>query len=216
MPQKLFDEEGKEIEVKTAEEIKAETDAAVAAATASIQEQTKSQIEALTADLNTAKQGLEAAKANGGKSPEELAEIQKKEDEVKRQQDLVDQAKAAGIQATLQMYTDEQVEKLAGSDTKLKEAIIANLKPLTGKETKAQVNIMLRQASVLAFDSLGMTPSASIMNQNFGAGGGAGRTPVGDPDTSNISADLRDLGKKFGVGDDDWKSWGNIKHSTAD
>lgn len=216
MPRKLFDEEAKEVEVKTDEEIKAETDAAVAAAKTEVQEATKSQIETLTADFNKAKQDLDAAKANGGKSPEELAAIAAKEKEVQDKEGLMDAAKAAGVAATLQMYTDEAVEKIAGSDAKLKEAIVANMKPLTGKETKAQVNIMLRQASVLAFDSLGMTPNTSIMSQNFGAGGGSGRPPVGAADTSNISSDLRDLGGKFGVTDEDWKKWGNVKLSSAD
>jgi hypothetical protein len=218
MPKTLFDDDGNKVEVKTEEEIKAETDAQIEAAKKEVQDQSKTQIEMLTGDLNKAKEDLDKVKQAGGKSPEEQAEIAKKEQEVKDKQDLVDQAKAAGIQATLQMYTDEQVDKLAGNDAKLKEAIKANLKELTGKETKEQVNHMIRQAYVLGSDAVGVQPSTTIFNQNFGMGGGGGRPPVGSGGSgaANISSDLKDLGTKFGIEDADWEKWGSVKLSSAE
>lgn len=219
MPQKVFDNEGKEIEVQTPEEIKAATDAAVEAAKKEVQDQTKTQIDSMSSDLQKAQKEAADLKAQGTLSAEQKAELEKKEADIKEKQNLVDEAKAAGVQAVLQQYTDEQVDKLAGSDPKLKEAIRSNLKPLTGKETKEQVNHNIRQAYVLGSDSVGTTPNTAIFNQNFGMGGGGNR-PVGAGagagGAANISADLKDLGTKFGLEDADWEKWGNVKLSSED
>lgn len=198
----VYDEDGNIIEGgKTPDEVEAEKKAAADAARAEVEKTSSEKISQLEKDLADA---TERAKQSSGKTDEQKAA---EEAEVKKQQELLDNAKGAAKGAVMEIYREEQIGKLAGDDKKMEEAIRAALKNNSSPETtQEEINSKLRQAYVVASDMIGVKPGSNILTQSFGGGGGSSR-----PRSSNDNAPSEELiafGANFGLTREDWK---NIK-----
>ena len=209
----LFDDNGDEVVgAKTADEVEAEIKAAADAARAEVEGKTKEQLDALTKERDDL-----AKKDHNFRQLENLTEEQKKEKlavekQLKEKDDLLLAAKNEAKNFVIGTYKDNQVDKLAGKDAKLKESIQAHLKNISGPEdTQDQINTKLRSAYVLATNDLGQKPSAGILNEDFGGGGG-GR-PASGSSANSVSSELQALGReRFGLTDKDWEMFDKPAH----
>lgn len=210
-PQELYDLEGKKVEALTPEEVEEQKQAAV--------DQAKAEAEA---GFVSEKEGLEKEKAD---LQLELEKAKDKEQNFANLRNLTDKEKAekevlekriGEIKGELdqrdQKIQDfvvggaktEIINKYAGGDSEIIEAITANYERIKGPETtKAEIEERVKEAYGMTCAQVGLDPLDMDVGNTLSAGGG-GRA-VGEVKKPEISQEGKQLGKeKFGLSDQDF------------
>lgn len=195
----LYDEEGNAIEAFTQKDM----DARIEEITAGHDEKVSELTEKLEKE--------EAKEKNFAKLREQKKEVSE-EDKKKEEknattiEDLktqIEDAKGAGISKVLEMQRSAVINELANGDEELAKKIEANYKLINKpEETAEEIAIRANDALLISMD---IGPD-DIAGGDVIPPSGPGRAVGGSND--EISSDLKDIGKKFGVSDADWKKHG--------
>lgn len=199
MPQTIVDNEGNESEVYTAEELEEQRNEAVETYKAENPDKTE-ELDALQADLTTAKEELEKA----GKKDLNFAELRKQKEAAEKKVDditaqideKVGQAKKEVLESVMKDHYNETLLGLAGDDEELKKKVEFQFNRLTDiASTKEEITKKLTDAWVLA-----TKPEDNVLNTSVISSGGVSRMnirstePKFSPEEKAIGRKLADAG----------------------
>lgn len=204
MAQTIKDADGKDIQVFTADEVKAQSDAAIAEYTKAHPDQSAALTDATTKLADATKQ-LEAAKLAGGDDKDEnirnlRSALKIANDNIEKVKvDVMKEVESAKNAPTVEYKTDV-LDQLSGKDATLKEKISIKYAALSGmpEGTKAEVKARMEEAYKLAADK----PVPGILDGGTGMGNrGTGGMPSGNAN-DRVSDNSKMIGKELGITDE--------------
>jgi len=196
----LYDEEGNAVEAFTEKDMDAR-----------IEEATKGHDDTV-ADLTGKLEKEQAkeknfAKLRDSKKEVDNEEVKKEEENKTTIEDLktqIEDAKGAGVSKVLEMQRTNVINEIADGNEELAAKIEANYKLINKPEgTAKEIAERAKDAYILSMNvSMDEIAGGDIVPPS-----GPGRA-VGSSGGDDASADLKDMGKQFGISDADWKKHG--------
>jgi len=204
----LYDAEGNPVEALTTEEVEAKTAEAKEEGAAEVEEEYKAQLEEKEEELAKAQEKEQNFSKLRAKNKELTEEEEAAEEEAKITiEDLQAQIKEAenkGATMVAQTFRDDAVSDYAGDDEELKEAIIEQYGLINKPEgTKAEIRQKVKDAYTMAVG----VEEGDLLDSKVSSPSGPGRS-VGEDGGGDLSPELKDMGKKFGLSDEDFNKFG--------
>lgn len=201
----LYDEDGNAVEAFTKEDLDAKVsetegkfqDKISELSTELEKEQIKEKNFAKLRDIKSNETAAEKAarEADEAANKTTIADLEKK----------IDEAQNAGVSRVLEMQRSSVFSELSGGDEELEAKIAANYALINKPEgTVAEIASRAKDALLLSMDMT--TDEIFGTDVNITPPSGHGRA-VGSVAGKEVSADLKDIGDKFGITDADWKKF---------
>lgn len=209
MPTTLLDKDGNEVEVKTADEIKAEQEKAIEEAKASAKAEYDAQIRAKEEEVKKLQDkvgNFEKLRSKTELQEEEEKALKADLDKVRSE---LGEVKTSAEQMITNHFMQSEIDRIAGTDEKFKEQIKANLDMLNmPAKTNEEISTKIKKAAINAQIDMGRVPSfdsASVVP----ASAAGGQSVKGQMNTQDKEEALN-LGKQFGLNEDDFKKYNKI------
>lgn len=193
----LYDEDGNPVKAFTEEEVE------------KIREETgaefKTQLEAKEQELVKEREKEKNFQALRGQN-KELTEEQKKESEdikvtIANLESKIEAAKNEGVGLVTSNLRDSIIEDMSGGDEDLRKAIKENYAVINKPEgTRDEIAQRVKDAYLLSLDTNDLLGGVSVAPQGPGRAVGSGG---GKPKNEEVV----ELGRKFGISDDDWNKY---------
>lgn len=197
MSQKIKNADGTETEVFTPEEVKTQSDAAVAKA--------KNDAEASAAAMKTQLDAKEAELAKLKEKDMNFGKVKTEAEKDREEKDRL-QKEINDLKTTVVgNFKTEMLKQLSNGDVELQKKIELEYSQFSGEAiTNEQISERLQKSAKLA----GVEKSASVLGSAFNRIGGrspenAGSEPIKVAEASRV------VGAKMGITEEDWKKYGD-------